>query len=316
MPSNGIAFGWCFWRVAGWGMCRNANANSSPQRWAVIPGSSWINGWAAIAWKGLAGLYLGKAARCAVCKLSVSQQQELVTWLERGPTPEENLAAYNGPILRREDPAALWPVVRGLNGLYDLLHRLGYNDLDAADHASGHGSRGAGVPLKKEFPQSHRSDPASFHPGQRFLTFYQDEARLGPARTARSRGCGPKSARGSAGHPPDPVRLPVCLGRGFCPETGAASGLIAPEINTAMMNAFLEEFGNELPADVHAVMVLDRAGWHVAKALKVPANVTLLHPCRPNRRNSIPRKICGTTCSQLLVQPALQDLGRSQRRGH
>ena len=44
------------------------------------------------------------------------------------------------------------------------------------------------------------------------------------------------------------------------------------EINTAMMNAFLEEFGNELPADVHAVMVLDRAGWHVAKALKVPVS--------------------------------------------
>ena len=31
------------------------------------------------------------------------------------------------------------------------------------------------------------------------------------------------------------------------------------------------------PADVHAVMVLDRAGWHVARALKVPANVTLVH---------------------------------------
>lgn len=43
------------------------------------------------------------------------------------------------------------------------------------------------------------------------------------------------------------------------------------------MNAFLEEFSRELPSDVHAVMVLDRAGWHTAKALKVPANVTLVH---------------------------------------
>jgi transposase len=62
-----------------------------------------------------------------------------------------------------------------------------------------------------------------------------------------------------------------------CPETGWASGLIAPEINTQMMNAFLEQFGGELPEDVHAVMVLDRAGWHIAQALKVPANVTLVH---------------------------------------
>ena len=27
----------------------------------------------------------------------------------------------------------------------------------------------------------------------------------------------------------------------------------------------------------HVVLVLDQAGWHVAKALKVPDNITLLH---------------------------------------
>ena len=62
-----------------------------------------------------------------------------------------------------------------------------------------------------------------------------------------------------------------------CPETGDASGLVSPHVNTDVMNAFLEQFSGELPADVHAVMVLDRAGWHVAGALRVPANVTLLH---------------------------------------
>ena len=43
------------------------------------------------------------------------------------------------------------------------------------------------------------------------------------------------------------------------------------------MNAFLEQFSKELPADAHAAMVLDRAGWHVAGALRVPDNVTLIH---------------------------------------
>lgn len=62
-----------------------------------------------------------------------------------------------------------------------------------------------------------------------------------------------------------------------CPETGAASGLITPEINTPMMNAFLEQFSQELPADVHAVMVLDRAGWHTGKGVVVPANVSLIY---------------------------------------
>jgi len=62
-----------------------------------------------------------------------------------------------------------------------------------------------------------------------------------------------------------------------CPETGEACGLITPKVNTDTMNIFLEQFSRELPPDVHAVMVLDRAGWHTANSLNVPANVTLLH---------------------------------------
>ena len=42
------------------------------------------------------------------------------------------------------------------------------------------------------------------------------------------------------------------------------------------MNLFLAEFGRSLPEDVHAALVLDRAGWHGAKALVVPANATLV----------------------------------------
>jgi len=61
-----------------------------------------------------------------------------------------------------------------------------------------------------------------------------------------------------------------------CPQTGDAAGLITPNVNTATMNAFLEQFAAQLPPDVHAAMVLDRAGWHVAAALKAPANVTLI----------------------------------------
>jgi transposase len=61
-----------------------------------------------------------------------------------------------------------------------------------------------------------------------------------------------------------------------CPETGAASGLVTPHVNTGVMNAFLAQFAAELPPDVHAAMVLDRAGWHTAAALEVPANVSLI----------------------------------------
>ena len=42
------------------------------------------------------------------------------------------------------------------------------------------------------------------------------------------------------------------------------------------MGLFLAEFAAGLHEGVHAVLVLDRAGWHGAKALRVPPNVTLV----------------------------------------
>jgi transposase len=60
------------------------------------------------------------------------------------------------------------------------------------------------------------------------------------------------------------------------PATGANVALILPEATTATMSLFLAEFAAELPEDVvHAVLVLDGAGWHGARALAVPPNITL-----------------------------------------
>jgi transposase len=61
------------------------------------------------------------------------------------------------------------------------------------------------------------------------------------------------------------------------PATGADVALVLPEATTRTMTLFLAEFAAGLPGGVHAVLVLDRAGWHGAKALEVPGNVTLVH---------------------------------------
>ncbi len=42
------------------------------------------------------------------------------------------------------------------------------------------------------------------------------------------------------------------------------------------MNTFLARFAATLAKDEQGVLVLDRAGWHKAKALVVPGNVTLV----------------------------------------
>lgn len=61
------------------------------------------------------------------------------------------------------------------------------------------------------------------------------------------------------------------------PGTDDAFAFVMPLVSTEAMAAFLEEFSKSLPDGVHAALVLDRAGWHVATKLAVPGNVTLVH---------------------------------------
>jgi transposase len=42
------------------------------------------------------------------------------------------------------------------------------------------------------------------------------------------------------------------------------------------MQAFLDAFANTIADDEHVALVLDGAGWHSSKRLRVPANITLV----------------------------------------
>jgi hypothetical protein len=106
------------------------------------------------------------------------------------------------------------------------------------------------------------------------VTYYQDEARFGQHGTLTR-------VWAKVGSRPRAIRQTnydyLYVFTAVCPETGDAVGLVAPHVNTGTMNAFLGQLARELPADVHAVMVLDRAGWHTSGTLHVPPNVTLVH---------------------------------------
>jgi transposase len=49
-----------------------------------------------------------------------------------------------------------------------------------------------------------------------------------------------------------------------------------PHADTQAMNAHLAEISRTVAGRAHAILVLDGAGWHGAKALCVPHNITLL----------------------------------------
>lgn len=60
------------------------------------------------------------------------------------------------------------------------------------------------------------------------------------------------------------------------PATGEDFTLVLPGVNAGIMDLFLARFAATLPQDVHAVLVLDGAGWHDQRALDLPDNLTLV----------------------------------------
>ena len=60
------------------------------------------------------------------------------------------------------------------------------------------------------------------------------------------------------------------------PERRVGAAVVMPEVGLAAMEAHLAEIGRCVRPGAHAVLVLDGAGWHASRRLRVPANVSLL----------------------------------------
>jgi len=118
------------------------------------------------------------------------------------------------------------------------------------------------------------------HPGKALQPWCEDKAREGEkGRTGHrwlSRGVRPPGRR-------DRRFLSTYIFTVFRPGHGDAFALMLPEARVATMAQHLSRFAETLPSGVHAVLMLDQAGWHGRAALQVPANVTLL---------PLPRTLC------------------------
>lgn len=119
---------------------------------------------------------------------------------------------------------------------------------------------------------------ANAHPAKRIALWLMDEARVGQ--------------KGRTGHRwwiKGQLLLGLCdrrfasayLFAAVEPATGANFALVRPRVYTEAMDRFRADFAAGVPADTHAVMVLDGAGWHDLRSGTIPANLTLvslLHP--------------------------------------
>jgi len=112
------------------------------------------------------------------------------------------------------------------------------------------------------------------HAGKAVEVWFQDEARFGQQGTLTT-------VWADRGSRPTAVKQTeydwLYLFAAVNPRTGESSALLAPSVNTDFMNEHLRFISRQAGPNQQVVLVLDQAGWHVAKALRVPENVTLLH---------------------------------------
>ena len=103
--------------------------------------------------------------------------------------------------------------------------------------------------------------------------WFQDEARVGQQGTLTriwaQRGTRPRAPRDTR------YKSSYIFGAA-CSTRGVAAGLILPTVGAEAMGLHLEEIAKAVVAGSHALLIVDGAGWHFAKALKVPKNITLL----------------------------------------
>jgi transposase len=61
-----------------------------------------------------------------------------------------------------------------------------------------------------------------------------------------------------------------------CPAHNKAAAIASPYANTTAMNEHLLEISSQVAMGKHAVVIMDNAGWHTAKKVLVPGNLTLM----------------------------------------
>ena len=114
---------------------------------------------------------------------------------------------------------------------------------------------------------------AKLAPGTPIEVWCQDEMRVGQKNKLTYRWAR-KGSRPRAVH--DQRTQSTYLFGAVCPELGTGAALVLPACNSEAMQLHLDEIAIKVSPGAHAILLLDQAGWHGAKILKVPSNITLM----------------------------------------
>lgn len=74
----------------------------------------------------------------------------------------------------------------------------------------------------------------------------------------------------------------------ICPARGVGAALALPFADTEAMQLHIDEISRHVEKGAHAVLVMDRAGWHATANLRMPKNITpIFLPSRAPELNPV-----------------------------
>ena len=156
--------------------------------------------------------------------------------------------------------------------IYRALHKLGFSHLSARPRAYKQELRDdRGV--QKNFAARVADIRQNLPPGTPIEVWFQDEMRVGQKNKLTYRWARTGS-RPRAVH--DQRTQSTYLFGAICPEHGKGSGLVLPVCNAEAMQLHLDDIAAKVAPRAHAILIFDQAGWHGAKSLKTPSNVSLI----------------------------------------
>ena len=156
------------------------------------------------------------------------------------------------------------------------MRALGFRKISARPRHKGQ-NEFAVEDFKKNFPAG--LGIRARLPANTAIAWWQDEARVGQktmlTRRWARRGSRPTALR-------DQRTKSAYIFGAICPARGVGAGLVLPRCNTQAMQWHLDEISALVTPGAHAVLVIDRAGWHTTGRLEIPSNITFLHQERPS----------------------------------
>ena len=205
-------------------------------------------------------------------RLTAAHRAAVASWIDDGPDLETDGVSRWRLADIREKVLANFHIRFRLESIRRLLRFLGFSHVSPRPvHPSAAAAKL--VAFRRDFRRlapdaaPEETDPEGIE------IWFQDEARAGQkgmlSRVWTRKGSRPRVVR-------DHRYGYAVLFAAVRPANPVAVGHICDRANADEMNRHLADIAAAVPPGRHAVLVLDGAGWHRAKRLKVPANISLM----------------------------------------